>query len=132
MPITTFLSKQDETRKEILHDLHQVIISGDATIVAEIGMMMGKEMIIYKSSGVFKYALGNGKQHMSLHLMPIYCSPTLHEKYKKLLSNAAFQKGCINFKSAEEMPLKIVQSLIGDCAKVDIRAILEEYKNKKK
>ena len=94
---------------------------------------MGKEMIIYNAPGTFKYGLASVKKYMSLHVLPMYGSPVIYEKYKALLKDASFQKGCINFKNKDEMPLKIVQDLISDCSKIDLRALREEYlKSKKK
>jgi hypothetical protein len=60
-------------------------------------------------------------------------SPTIYEKYKALLMNANFQKGCINFKKKDEMPLKIIEELISECSKMDLRAIREnQLKSKSK
>ena len=73
------------------------------------------------------------KKHMSLHLLPIYSNPTLHSKYKELLPKAKFQKGCINFTSEEEVPIKILKSLLKECAKINLLKVREEYlKSKKK
>lgn len=88
---------------------------------------MGKEMIIYNAPGTFKYGLSSVKNYMSLHVLPMYGSPIIYEKYKGLLNEASFQKGCINFKSKEEMPLKIVKNLVADCSKIDLRALRENY-----
>ena len=94
---------------------------------------MGKEMIIYNAPGTFKYGLSSLKNYMSLHVLPMYGSKALYEKYKGLLREANFQKGCINFKSKNEMPLKIVKDLIADCSKIDLRAIREnQLKSKSK
>jgi len=129
MSILPFLSKQTSERKQILSAIHKIIVAGDKNAKAEIGTMMGKEMILYKTSEVFKYGLSSVKSHMSLHAMPIYGSGKLHSKYAKLLNQAKLQKGCINFKNSEEMPLDIVRQLIDDCAKVDLVAIREGIKN---
>ena len=107
--------------------IHEIIIQNDKTVTASIEPMMGKEMIVYKAPGTFKYGLSSMKNYMSLHVMPIYGSTILYSKYKALLKNAAFQKGCINFKNSEEMPLKIVKDLMTDCSKIDLRAIKENY-----
>jgi len=56
-------------------------------------------MIVYNAPGIFKYGLSSVKNYMSLHVLPIYGSASLHSKYKALLLNANFQKGCINFKN---------------------------------
>ena len=92
--------------------------------------MMGKQMIIYKEGQLFTYALASVKSHMSLHLMPIYGYPGLHARYVSLLNKAKFQKGCINFKQAEEMPLNIVEDLLADCAKIDMARLMAKYKKK--
>ena len=55
----------------------------------------------------------------------MYVSTTLYEKYKEMVKEAIFHKGCINFKNKEEMPLKIVKNLIADCAEIDLRVIRE-------
>lgn len=116
----------------ILSEIHDIIIKADKVVTAEIGPMMGIEMIIYKAKGFFKYGLAITKNHFSLHLMPIYGSPALHARYTSLLNKAKFQKGCINFKNAEEMPLEIVRELLDDCAKVDLIALMEQFKMKRK
>jgi hypothetical protein len=69
---------------------------------------------------------------MSLHAMPIYGSSVLYSKYKNLLPLANFQKGCINFKNAEEMPLDITEQLIKDCSKVDLLKMKEAYLKSRK
>lgn len=132
MTIAAFIAAQLPERQQLLSKIHEIIIKEDKTVTATIAPMMGKEMIIYNAPGTFKYGLSSVKNYISLHVMPIYGSPPLHEKYKALLNKAAFQKGCINFKNEEEMPLKIVQQLMADCAKIDLRKIREEYLKAKK
>jgi hypothetical protein len=101
-------------------------------VISEIAPMMGKEMIIYKSNGMMKYGLAGVKNYMSLHVLPIYGSKTLYEKFRSLLNKATFQKGCINFDTGDKMPLDIVRQLISDCAKVDLKKIREDYLKEKK
>jgi uncharacterized protein YdhG (YjbR/CyaY superfamily) len=126
-----FLTKLTPERKFLLSAIHEIILNKDKDVKAEVEKMMGKEMITYKTSGVFKYGLSDAKNNMSLHLMPIYCSVKLHSKYEKLLDKAKFQKGCINFKNNKEMPLDILKNLISDCSKVDVVAVIEKYKKEK-
>jgi hypothetical protein len=128
MTILSFLSDQEPGRKQILSAIHNIILKSDKNAKPEVGSMMGKEMIIYKTSGIFKYGLSSVKDYMSLHVMPIYGSAKLHSKYGKLLNKTKLQKGCINFKIAEEMPLDVVTQLIDDCSKVDLQAIRKEIK----
>jgi glycine/serine hydroxymethyltransferase len=127
MTVSEFISQQPAERQKLLSGIHEIIIREDKKVKAEIGSMMRNEMIIYNATGIFKYGLSSVKNHMSLHVLPIYGSPKLHSKYKELLPNANFQKGCINFKNAEEMPLKIINQLIHDCSAVDLLAIRENY-----
>src|SRR5579863_5480792 len=126
MSIEAFIESQPEERRELLSRLHEIIIHGDKTVTAVIAPMMGKEMIVYNAPGSFKYGLASVKKHMSLHLLPMYVSPVIYEKYKGLLKEAGFQKGCINFNSKEEMPIKIVKDLIADCSKIDLQSIREK------
>ena len=133
MTIPEFIATQPQERQKLLSELHEIILQKDKTVTAEIAPMMGKDMIIYNAPGSFKYGLSSVKNYMSLHVLPMSGSAVIYEKYKGLLSNASFQKGCINFNKKEEMPLKIVKELIADCSKIDLRALREEYlKNKKK
>lgn len=130
--ITNYIASQPAERQAILTKIHAIICKEDTTVTAAIEPMMGKEMIIYKSRGMMKYGLSSVKNYMSLHALPVYGSPTLHQKYEALLPEATFQKGCINFSSAEEMPEKIVRQLIADCSKIDLVKIREEYLKSKK
>ena len=133
MSIEAYISAQPPERQPLLKALHQAVIDNDKTVNATVGLMMGKEMILYNAPGTFKYGLASVKQYMSLHVLPIYGSPVLYEKYKALMPRAAFQKGCINFKSEDEMPLDIATALIRDCSPIDLAKIREEYlKSRKK
>jgi hypothetical protein len=127
-----YIAAQPVDRQSILSDIHSIILDKDKSVISEIAPMMGKEMILYKSNGVMKYGLAGVKNYMSFHILPIYASKTLFDRYKSLLSNANFQKGCINFDKSDQMPLEIVRHLIADCSKVDLKKIREEYlKNNK-
>lgn len=133
MSISEFISSQPEDRQDLLSQLHEIIITKDKTVTPVIAPMMGKEMIIYNAPGIFKYGLASVKNYMSMHVLPMYGSAVIYEKYKALLKEASFQKGCINFKNKKEMPLNIVKNLITDCAKIDLLAIREkQLKSKSK
>jgi hypothetical protein len=130
--IKDYILKQSPERQGILTDIHSIIIDKDKTVVATIEPMMGKEMIMYKAKGMMKYALSSVKNYMSLHCLPMYGSPAIFNKYKALLPDAVFQKGCINFTSAKQMPLKIVKQLFTECAPIDLVKMREEYLKQKK
>ena len=127
-----YISAQPEERQAILASIHDIIINADESIVAEVGTMMSKQMILYKDRQVFKYGLASVKDYMSLHLMPMYGSPVIYGKYIKLLDKAKFQKGCINFKTADAMPLTIAKELIADCAPVDLIVMIEKMRASRK
>ncbi len=127
MTISEFISVQPEERQELLTQLHEIIIQKDKTVTPIISPTMGKEMIIYNAPGSFKYGLASVKKYISLHVLLMYGSTIIYEKYKGLLNKANLQKGCINFKNKEKMPLKIVKDLITDSLKIDLRALRENY-----
>ena len=132
MTIEQFIVTQAIDRQNILSTIHYAILEVDQTVSAQVGKMMGKEMILYNAPGAFKYGLSSVKKHMSLHLMPIYCVPSLHIKYKELLPNASFQKGCINFTTEKQVPFEILKSLLVDCSKIDLNKIREDYLQSKR
>ncbi len=130
MTVQEYISTLAPERAALISSLHNTIIDTNKKVKAEIGRMMGAEMIQYKIGNYFVYGLASVKNYMSLHAMPLYGHKPIHEKYSKLLTKATFQKGCINFKNAEEMPLNIAKDLLTDCAKIDWEAMIEKYKKK--
>lgn len=132
MEIQEYITSQPEDRQKLLSNIHTVIVENDKSVIAKVGSMMGKKMIVYKGKGVMKYGLASLRHYISLHVMPIYGSKTLHSKYMTLLPLANFQKGCINFKNENEMPLEIVLKLIIDCSSFDLAKMKEEYLKSKK
>ncbi len=130
--ITTYIQSQPADWQKTLSTIHAAILKGDKSVTATVETMMRAEMIIYKCKGMMKYGLAGGKNYMSLHVLPMYGSKTLYEKFKALLPLAAFQKGCINFKSQDEMPVKAITQIISDCAPIDLVKLREEYLKAKK
>ncbi len=132
MDIPSYISGQPEERRSLLKDMHAIIIAHDKTVSAAIEPMMGKEMILYKCRGMMKYGLASVKNYMSFHALPMYGSARLHDKYKKLLPGASFQKGCINFSGPAEIPLAVFEQLVDDCAPIDLVKMREAYLQSKK
>ena len=132
MTIAEYIHQQSSDRQQLLKAMHESIIKNDTSVVAEVGKMMGKDMILYTDRAFFKYGLASVKDYMSLHCLPIYMNPPLHTKYHELLPGANIQKGCINFKNEHEMPLEITDRLITECAPIDLVAIRQKYLNDKK
>jgi hypothetical protein len=132
MLIPDYIAAQPSARQQVLKAIHNIIVSNDKTVSPVVEPMMGKEMIIYKGKGMMKYGLASVKNYMSLHVMPMYASPKIHDRYKVLLPKANFQKGCINFTAGTDMPLPIVEQFITDCAAVDLIKIKSDYLASKK
>lgn len=130
--IANYIKSQPPDWQKLLSSIHAAIVKGDKSVTATVETMMRSEMIIYKHKGMMKYGLSGEKKYMSLHLLPMYGSKTLYDKFKSLLPEAVFQKGCINFKSQDEMPIKAVTQIISDCAPIDLVKIREEYLKAKK
>jgi len=130
--VQEYITAQPPDRQSILSGMHSVIVEGDKTVIPVVKPMMGKQMIIYEDRSFMKYALAGVKNYMSLHVLPMYGSKALFSKYQTLLPAAKFQKGCINFTTAEEMPLEILGQLISDCSGIDLLRIRENYLKEKK
>jgi hypothetical protein len=130
--VQNYITAQPRDRQSLLSGIHSVIVEGDKTVIPVVKPMMGKEMIIYEDRSFMKYALAGVKNYMSLHVLPMYGSKILFSKYQTLLPAAKFQKGCINFSAAEEMPLEILRQLISDCSTIDLLKIRENYLKEKK
>lgn len=127
MEIEVYIASQALERQNILTNIHRIILANDPTIEAAIEPMMAKQMILYKANGFMKYGLASVKNYMSLHVMPIYGNKNLYEKYRVLLPEPRFQKGCINFVDETQMPLAIIQELIQDCSGIDLAKMKEDY-----
>jgi hypothetical protein len=130
MTVIEFLDKISADRKLILETFHELIIANDSTVTPVIKQMMGKDMILYEDRGYMKYGLADTKNYFSLHCLPIYCVPELHAKYQALFPLAKFQKGCINFNNAAEMPPPVLTAFLQDCAHVNIAELLSNRKKK--
>ncbi|HTA26153.1 MAG TPA: hypothetical protein VK809_00070 [Bacteroidia bacterium] len=141
MTPTEFIAEQAPERQAFLTALHNIILKTNTKVVPEVAPMMGKEIIQYKlypmgvnatmspkeSSRYFVYGLASTKNYMSIHAMPMYAHKPIHEKFSKLLKKAKFQKGCINFKNVDEMPLDIAEQFMAACAEIDWAAVMKKY-----
>ncbi|HMG07076.1 MAG TPA: hypothetical protein VK609_01140 [Mucilaginibacter sp.] len=93
MSITEFISGAPGERQPVLNALHEAIMANDATVIPVVKLIMGKkEMILYEKHSYMKYGLASTKNYMSLHCLPMYMNPALHQQFEKLLPDAKFQK----------------------------------------
>jgi hypothetical protein len=130
MTADEYLNGQPENRQAIMKALHAAILSHDKSVTYAVEPMMGKEMILYKQFNYMKYGVAGVKNHMSLHCLPMYMKPEIRTKYEQMMPEANFQKGCINFTSAQELPIDIAINLFTDCAVINIADVLEKRKKK--
>jgi hypothetical protein len=130
MSITEFISGAPTERRAFLTSLHEAITANDPTVIPLVKPMMGKEMILYEERGYMKYGLASTKQHISLHCLPMYMNPALHQQFEKLLPDAKFQKGCINFTDEKAMSPAALAAIIAECSSISIATVLENRKKK--
>lgn len=131
MQIVEFINSMPAERQATLTAIHKLILAHDPSVTPAVKPMMGKEMILYEERSCYmKYGLASVKGYMSLHCLPMYMNPPLHQKYEKLLPDAKFQKGCINFKDGEEVPEPVLAQLIDECSAISIAELLEKRKRK--
>lgn len=95
-------------------------------------IMSTKEAISFEQEGVFKYGLAKTKNYFTFHSMVMYSNPDVHDFVKKNLKGIKIQKGCFNFKSFEDIPMKAFRRLMELSAKKDFAPIIEHYKKRKK
>ncbi len=120
-----YLDSLPDDRKEVISKLRTLILKSDPLVKEVVAGMMGREMLMYMQGDFMKYALSSVKQHMSFHSMVMYGSSVrfggggLREKYEKLLPKAKFQKGCVNFKNAIQMPLDVAEKFVKEMAKAE-------------
>ena len=120
-----YLDTLPEDRREMISKLRGFILKSDPLVKEVVAGMMGREMLMYMQGDFMKYALSSVKSHMSFHSVVMYGSSIrlkgngLREKFEKLLPKAKFQKGCINFNNAAQMPLDIAEKFVQEMAKME-------------
>ena len=121
-----YLDSLEPDRKSLLSQIRALLMKHDKNITETVTTMMGKRMLVYQAEGgIFKYALASVMTHMSFHSMVLYGSSELfggtglREKYERLLPKAKFQKACINFRMADQVPLDVMEQLIKESAALE-------------
>jgi hypothetical protein len=111
-----YIDSLPEDRREVIVKLRELILKSDPLVKEVVAGMMGREMLMYMQGDFMKYALSNVKNHISFHSMVMYGTKGMAEKFAKHLPKAKFQKGCVNFKDALQMPLHIAEKFIKEMA----------------
>lgn len=120
-----FIDSLPEDRKEVISKLRELILKSDPLVKEVVAGMMGRDSLIFLQGDMMKYALSSVKEHMSFHSMVMYGSSIrfgtgdLRERFEKLLPKAKFQKGCVNFKNAMQLPLDVAEKFIAEMARAE-------------
>jgi hypothetical protein len=94
-----------------------------------------EKFLSFRAGNDWYVALANQKNYISLYLIPTYVYPELKAKLdnggKKLKSG----KSCINFKTADELPLNVIAEIISatdmESYKAEIMKVRNTAKSKK-
>ena len=71
------------------------------------------KFLTFKAGAEWYVALANQKHYISLYLMPVYVYPELRAKLDAGGKGLKCGKSCINFRRAEELPLAVVDEIVG-------------------
>lgn len=96
--------------------LRRLICENDSHAVESPGIMMGERGWLYHRNGDYAYAVAQGKTRVTLHLMPMYCDPSIHKAYAGRVRGGDFGKGCIRFKFDAEPEWDKLTDLVRRCA----------------
>jgi uncharacterized protein YdhG (YjbR/CyaY superfamily) len=77
-------------------------------------------------------ALASQKNYLSLYLMDLYTQPGLREKHAKALAPLDMGKSCINFHSADELPLDAIEDILKAAPGFQVKTGTMAAKPKKK
>jgi hypothetical protein len=93
---------------------------------------VSSKYLSFRADNEWYVALANGKSYISLHLIPIYMFPELKAKLDKSEKKIKGGKACINFKRAEELPLKLIGEIISATDAESYKAHIRKVKGKRK
>lgn len=66
----------------------------------------------YNGHPLWYIAIASQKSYLSLHLVSIYMNPALTDRLKGAGKKLNIGKGCVRFKSADELPLDVVGEIV--------------------
>lgn len=118
--------------EDILGKLQKIILKNDKKVEAKEGKIMGASGTVFNQENVFKYALAKTKTGYTFHSLPMYGNPDLFDDLKSKMPDAKFQKGCVNFKSEEDFPVKLFEEHMKKLTKCDFSKMIAHYKSRKK
>jgi len=126
-----FIDGLEADLKAYFEQLRSIITTHDPNVVEKVGdVMSAKNGMVYSQEDTFKYALTSSKHHFSFHSMVMYANPDIWQLTQDLLPTVKQQKGCINFKKTEQLPLEAFTKLIKQSAQKDFSPVIDHYRKK--
>ena len=127
-----FVGDLDVDQQAYFAQLRSAILENDAHVKEKVGdVMSAKNGLVYLHEDTFKYALTMSKNHFSFHSMVMYANQDIWRLTGTLLPHVKKQKGCINFKTAEQLPVEPFIELIQKSAEKDFSPVIAHYQKKK-
>lgn len=80
------------------------------------------KFLSFKAGNGWYVALANQKNYISLYLVPTYIYPEMKAKLDNSGKKLKSGKSCINFKTAEELPLNVIGEIICATSAEDFKA----------
>lgn len=133
MTVSEYLSSLTKEQKEVVSTLRKIVLESDKSVKEKVGKAMGGgDSLVYFEEDVFKYNIAITKNHYTFHTLIMYATPALHKLAQDSFPAAKLQKGCINFKSLQEIPADKFTKFMNKSAKADFAPMIAHYKSKKK
>jgi len=97
MNIKDFISRMTAEQQQQVNQIRGWINAHEHEVTAEMGEMMGMDMLMLKVNGEYKYGFTLGKQ-LTFHNWVMYCHPEIHDQYAFHLGvpKSRVKKSCIN------------------------------------
>ena len=86
---------------------------------------IGPKYLEFRAGPEMCIALANQKSYLSLHLVPMYLMPALQEQLAAAAPRLKMGKGCLNFKTVEELPLDALAEVIAATSLADYQTKMQ-------
>lgn len=130
-----FFEKLNTQDANFLRPYAELIREKDSGLEVKVQPVMSVALgLNFLQEGVMKYALTRTQQHFSFHTMVMYAFPEVKALTENLLegTKAKIQKGCINFRNTEELPINIFNEIIDISVQQPFETVVAHYQRNKK
>jgi hypothetical protein len=133
MTVSEYLKSIPKEQREVVSALRKIVMESDKAVKEKVGKAMGGgDSLVYFEEDVFKYCIAIPQKYYSFHSLIMYATPGLHKLAQESFPKAKLQKGCINFKSLDELlPVKFTKFMKAS-ANADFSPMIAHYKSRKK